>query len=917
MNATGKFLLVTLGVALCAMAAPPHMPIASTGDPQRASVCDRAPLSSDIAHELRSLYRTQTADGTLQFRGTQTFYESNPLLATLCLYASREVDDPAFLSQSVAAIARHYQSLFSARDRNGNLRLESHARGSSGTSVLVEDIRFNSLLALDLQSLSHLYLRIRKPMRALFWYAGARTLQRSIVSDCFDIDSGFLYPYAVREQSIVRIQNELSSLPVLFPGLIGDNHRTAIVSNYVVDSARNVGATLARSKAPAGQSVDMLRAALLIDVLGAASLHDKATTTRMHAQEAIISHPNPVTAHGRFLRCHLLSGVEPLYGSNPSLAILRDIVRAKRLFPDNEIVRIATDIDEILTFLGRAHRASGRVTEAGGQRLSKAIRNIYGVVSKVRVAVDNASFFTSQDTYELSGVAHDKAMNQLFDDVTFVLRRADNELCRQRYRKMGFSVTMTLLDERAVSGGGVRTLWTMHAQTVPITITSAQVKVGDKSVALISATSSITLKPGDDPVSIPLRISIPRGDIDSLNPFTATLLMTDGDGTHSRFHFFRTAYLEHPVDVQASFPEGRTLSGTELPIDIRVTRRTREQISVRAAWYSAGGLRLREGANTVFRFSEDDDTIQVRYHVLVPKSCRPGTFSFRMKFFGNEQEIGVIDTELFYHFQWLAIGPFTPTDAPLKTKYPPDRSIDLYRSYTGLDGTVTWGVLGARAYRSAGEVSMRSILRRPAVAYLYTIVHSSYGHETPVLLSSNVPASLFVNGRRVIDDASRSAPDPSYERVYFSEGLNDILIKVHGGANARVSFNLGNDSNLAPDEFNNNLWELIDGFQEFRTRSRDTFAAADEAHQVVALRYSDPDANSVSVVGSFNGWSPDQSPMRKLTDNTWEITLSLTPGRYGYRFLVNNRKQILDPNQELTEPDGYGGRNSVIIVDTN
>jgi hypothetical protein len=54
--------------------------------------------------------------------------------------------------------------------------------------------------------------------------------------------------------------------------------------------------------------------------------------------------------------------------------------------------------------------------------------------------------------------------------------------------------------------------------------------------------------------------------------------------------------------------------------------------------------------------------------------------------------------------------------------------------------------------------------------------------------------------------------------------------------------------------------------------------------------------------------------MRRAPGGTWEITLSLRPGKYAYRFLVNNRRQVLDPNCPIEEPDGYGGKNSVIYV---
>ena len=54
--------------------------------------------------------------------------------------------------------------------------------------------------------------------------------------------------------------------------------------------------------------------------------------------------------------------------------------------------------------------------------------------------------------------------------------------------------------------------------------------------------------------------------------------------------------------------------------------------------------------------------------------------------------------------------------------------------------------------------------------------------------------------------------------------------------------------------------------------------------------------------------------MRKVADGKWGSAISLAPGKYTYRFLVNSRQQVLDPSSPYTEPDGYGGKNSVVFV---
>lgn len=119
---------------------------------------------------------------------------------------------------------------------------------------------------------------------------------------------------------------------------------------------------------------------------------------------------------------------------------------------------------------------------------------------------------------------------------------------------------------------------------------------------------------------------------------------------------------------------------------------------------------------------------------------------------------------------------------------------------------------------------------------------------------------------------------------------------------------------MTSDEFNNNLWELVDGYKELTRRGNDPSGRSGETQHRVTLTYHNPNANAVAVVGNFNGWSPANSTMHKNKYGDWEINLYLAPGRYTYRFLLNNNEEILDPTSPDHEPDGYGSRNSVLMV---
>ena len=72
--------------------------------------------------------------------------------------------------------------------------------------------------------------------------------------------------------------------------------------------------------------------------------------------------------------------------------------------------------------------------------------------------------------------------------------------------------------------------------------------------------------------------------------------------------------------------------------------------------------------------------------------------------------------------------------------------------------------------------------------------------------------------------------------------------------------------------------------------------AADGTHSVL-FRLALRDAESVAVVGSFNAWEKT-ALLDEDGDRTWEVTLSLPPGRYEYAFLVDGSWRGQDPDAD-------------------
>ena len=85
------------------------------------------------------------------------------------------------------------------------------------------------------------------------------------------------------------------------------------------------------------------------------------------------------------------------------------------------------------------------------------------------------------------------------------------------------------------------------------------------------------------------------------------------------------------------------------------------------------------------------------------------------------------------------------------------------------------------------------------------------------------------------------------------------------------------------------------------------------AKQKVSFSYTAPEAHAVFLVGDFTGWQQAPLEMKKDRKGFWKKTVSLPPGRYEYRLLVDNEWRD-DPECPNRQPNQFGGQNCVCIV---
>jgi hypothetical protein len=69
--------------------------------------------------------------------------------------------------------------------------------------------------------------------------------------------------------------------------------------------------------------------------------------------------------------------------------------------------------------------------------------------------------------------------------------------------------------------------------------------------------------------------------------------------------------------------------------------------------------------------------------------------------------------------------------------------------------------------------------------------------------------------------------------------------------------------------------------------------------RLVRLMFADPQARRVAVVGDFNGWRSDATPL-ELEPGTqrWSVTIALRDGQHRYAFVVDGTRWVPDPSAQ-------------------
>jgi len=101
------------------------------------------------------------------------------------------------------------------------------------------------------------------------------------------------------------------------------------------------------------------------------------------------------------------------------------------------------------------------------------------------------------------------------------------------------------------------------------------------------------------------------------------------------------------------------------------------------------------------------------------------------------------------------------------------------------------------------------------------------------------------------------------------------------------------------------------------TRQTPSVAVLHDTVQLVRFVFADSSARTVSLVGDFNGWARERTPLHATARaGVWSVSVPLMPGRHEYAFIVNGERWVADPLSPGNR-DEFGTESSVLLLASN
>jgi len=821
-----------------------------------------------------------------------------PVTATVAWLLFHE--DNAILTELYPVIDRTVMGYFS-EDRSGaNNFMTGYSLDDMVSGVLCPEL--NALAALDLHSLSLIAAAAGHLSEALELRQMSRDYMIAVTGYFFDHTNGLFLPVNP-EGSYAPVYMPAQLLPLVLDRRIDSGSRTRIAERLLYETARGGGCPTA-------------------------TLWDDPPSRIMITSLLGVSDGFPVERLGRLSHPSGNSGIQEswqavwndsdevatiLFPAGDEFFVLRNLVGylgESGLILDDWKDRLSSSLDSLMVILSSDSIDLRTHIEA----VSAANRLLASLSEINRTIEDGERIWKIFDEYTWDELSRreQKRVSQALLSSTDELLEAKRMSSEVFVKSTGIHADVRLPDRPVPAGRKIDLEARMWTDGTDMDIEQVYLQAGTNRWKFTDDGAPLDLRPGASPLVWKRTLGVPPGTEPGLKLLPVFFDFMTG-GKRVEIRSMVSFILTSGYDISLNYPVGRRLGNEALPLNITVRYGTEHPIqgSVNGIFY--GDLCCDPELPAKFMIREHTDITTLPLKIDPPESLPPGRYPFTLSVSIDGATVAVFEDELVRPVRWLHLGPLPNRGWVIENAT--SLQSDLYGTQTLSSGAeLRWNriphgafdekgaVLPDRLYGSGGDRCM----------LLYTVITSDKRRNVSWKVDTGNTSNLWINEIPVLDTDS---PGHSKSGVtMLREGRNSILLSSAWSAFPdKVLLEISDENGMPMVGIGNDVDAVISDFARISKSTGGARASSSETGQPreVTFMIDHPGASEISLIGEFNNWSPDATPMRLMGSGMWSVKVMLPPGRYSYKFLIDRRQKLPDPAATGSEPDGFGGVNSV------
>ncbi|MDD4857161.1 MAG: isoamylase early set domain-containing protein [Candidatus Krumholzibacteria bacterium] len=883
--------------------------LALAGSSAAAAQTQEAVLKKQLISYLEGMDQPET-NAPAQALSSLRVHPITATTAYLLLYS-----DPVLLKKFYPDISRTVMQLFSQANTtdDGLVRAASGAPAGTGASL---SPGLNALAALELYSLHLIAWKAGAYEDALEFLAWSNSLSDAVTQRFLDPRRHCFYP--INGNGKFAAAHEPGQLlPLILDQDLGPDTRGRIASEYLERNASSPEAKLTRFLAYDPWDDPAMRF-VVVDLLAGTLPADGELLTALRAS-AESSMPEAAPLQRPWIDFwrddHLIcERLFPPWKTISSLVNLMLLFEREAFVEPKELEELGDGVDSLVAMLSEERMSveSYQAATSGVNRfLAKMSRFSELLESKKERwrVIDETKWLTLSPRIK-------RLITETLAGSLPELGRFKADLSSRLERDGGLLFRLDL-PEGPVSGG--RPIpFTASLQTLRDTVAASQpyVQIGDMRWKMMESDKVVTLTGGGAPLVYEGTMTLPP----TAEPGIITLpsiIDFAHDGGRIEIHRIGSVALAKQYDAELDLPKGRRIGNSPVPVDIALTGKSDHDIRG-----TVEGTFLREFVTAPplpahFIAKKDSERTDLALTIAPKGIISPGRYPFSLTVVLDGTPIALFEESLIKPFRWLHLGPLTKQDDALRN--PLSLQANLLRKYTTADGrAIQWREAPAGAIDAEGALWPQRLYGKVpgGCMLLYTVVDCPARTKLLWKLLTNNSVCLWINSEPILTGTENPSNEATGQ-IELRKGPNSFLISASWRDSPRgILLEMTDENGLPPTGMSNEIDAIVDGYDRLtapESETREEKPAPDQMRSI-AFKYINSGAAEVSVIGSFNNWDPVTTPMRRESKGAWTVRLALRPGKYTYKFLVNRKQKVLDPANPATEPDGFGGSNSVLEV---